>query len=236
MKILKTLLFLMVIVGMAISCKSEKKAESTEANTEAQELIETEGDLESASETSDSSEDETLNEDQATEEKQTPTSGKIVVNYPKDDQLATDVDEAIQNFIKGNPEIKKYFESAYGFAVYPKITKAGLALGGAGGHGLVFDNKKVIGGSRMAQATFGLQAGGQQYMEVIFFEDQPALNRFTSGKIKFSGQASAVALAEGTSVDIDYQDGVAIFTKTLGGLMAEASVGGQSFKFKPGIE
>ena len=100
---------------------------------------------------------------------------------------------------------------------------------------MVFDNKTVIGESKLAQATFGLQAGGQQYMEVIFFEDQPALDRFTKGKVKFSGQASAVALKDGASVDIDYQDGVAIFTKTIGGLMAEASVGGQSFKYKPGI-
>ena len=72
-------------------------------------------------------------------------------------------------------------------------------------------------------------------MEIILFEDQPALDRFIAGKIKFSGQASAVALKDGASADVNYQDGVAIFTKTLGGLMAEASVGGQKFTYKPGI-
>jgi len=141
----------------------------------------------------------------------------------------------MKQLVDGNPEMDAYFHKAYGFAVFPKITKGGLGIGGAGGKGLVFDNKTVIGESRLAQATFGLQAGGQQYMEVIFFEDQPALDRFIAGKVKFSGQASAVALKDGASADIDYQDGVAIFTKTIGGLMAEASVGGQSFKYKPGI-
>ena len=121
------------------------------------------------------------------------------------------------------------------FVFFPKITKGGLGIGGAGGKGLVFDNKTVVGESKLAQATFGLQAGGQQYMEIVLFEDQAAFDRFTAGKVKFSGQASAVALKDGASADIDYQDGVAIFTKTIGGLMAEASVGGQSFKYNPGI-
>ena len=115
------------------------------------------------------------------------------------------------------------------------ITKGGLGIGGAGGKGLVFEDYKVIGGASLAQATLGLQAGGQQYMEVIFFEDKAALDRFKEGKIKFSGQASAVALKDGASVDVDYQDGVAVFTKAKGGLMAEASLGGQKFKYKDGV-
>ncbi len=89
--------------------------------------------------------------------------------------------------------------------------------------------------SKMTQATIGAQAGGQQYMEVIYFKDKRALDNFTGGKLKFSGQASAIALEAGTTVDMKYQDGVAIFTKGKGGLMAEASVGGQKFKYHPGI-
>ncbi len=89
--------------------------------------------------------------------------------------------------------------------------------------------------TKMTQATIGAQAGGQQYMEVIYFENKEALDNFTGGKLKFSGQASAIALEAGTAVDMKYQDGVAIFTKGKGGLMAEASVGGQKFKYHPGI-
>lgn len=159
----------------------------------------------------------------------------LVVHYPRDSKLANETEKAIKALYASNPTIQKHFYDAHAFAVYPVITKGGLGIGGAGGKGLVFENYKVIGGATLAQATIGLQAGGQQYMEVIFFEDKAALNRFKEGKIKFSGQASAVALKDGASVDVDYQDGVAVFTKAKGGLMAEASLGGQKFKYKDGI-
>ena len=155
--------------------------------------------------------------------------------YPKDTKLANEVEKSIIALFNENPTIEQHFYDAYGFAVFPVITKAGLGIGGAGGKGLVFENKTVIGRASLAQATFGLQAGGQQYMEVIFFEDKDALERFKGGKIKFSGQASAVALKDGASVDVNYQNGVAVFTKVKGGLMAEASIGGQNFKYKDGI-
>lgn len=236
MKFLKPFITLLVVCALMFSCKSEKKEASSEDGVAVEEMSET-SEVSETAETNESAEAsaEEPEAEESTDEKGQEEPKEITVNFPKDSKLAGEVNDAIKEFVKGNPEIKKYFNDAYGFAVFPKITKGGLGIGGAGGHGLVFDNKTVIGESKLAQATFGLQAGGQTYMEVIFFEDQPALNRFTAGKVKFSGQASAVALKEGTSVDIDYQDGVAIYTKTIGGLMAEASVGGQSFKFKPGI-
>lgn len=240
MKLMKLLFTLMLVSAIAFSCKSEKK-EAGEAGEAVDAAVEettetTEAEQEEAEATEEVT--EAASEEAADEAEETTepvAEKKITVVFPKDTKLQNEVKDAIKHFVDGNPEMESHFQSAYGFAVFPKITKGGLGIGGAGGHGLVFDDKTVIGESKLAQATFGLQAGGQQYMEVIFFEDQPALNRFTAGKVKFSGQASAVALKDGASVDIDYQDGVAIFTKTIGGLMAEASVGGQSFKYKPGI-
>ncbi len=226
MKLTKLFFTMMLLCAVAFSCKSEKK-EAGEAVDAA---------VEEASEAGEVVGEETTGAaDAAEEDSEALTEKKITVVFPKDTKLQNEVKDAMTELVDGNPELESHFHKSYGFAVFPKITKGGLGIGGAGGKGLVFDNKSVIGESRLAQATFGLQAGGQQYMEVIFFEDQPALDRFTSGKVKFSGQASAVALKDGASVDIDYQDGVAIFTKTIGGLMAEASVGGQSFKYKPGI-
>ena len=245
MKLLRMLFALLVISAISFSCKSEKKEAGEAAETAIEETTETseaaeeptqeageeatEEGAEAAESTEEAAEEATEGEETTEEEK------KITVVFPKDTKLQNEVKDAMKELTTGNPELEKHFHDAYAFAVFPKITKGGLGIGGAGGHGLVFDNKTVIGQSNLAQATFGLQAGGQQYMEVIFFEDQPALERFTGGKVKFSGQASAVALKDGASVDVNYQDGVAIFTKTIGGLMAEASVGGQTFKYKPGI-
>jgi lipid-binding SYLF domain-containing protein len=81
--------------------------------------------------------------------------------------------------------------------------------------------------------TVGAQVGGQEYSEVIFFQTPQVLADFKKGKSAFSAQASAVALTSGASANAKYQNGVAIFTATKGGLMAEASVGGQKFSFEP---
>ncbi|UCE93101.1 MAG: hypothetical protein JSV73_09835 [Flavobacteriaceae bacterium] len=243
MKLLRILFALLVISAISFSCKSEKKEAGEAADTAIEETTETseaaeEPTEEAAEEATEEGAEASESTEEAAEEgaeEATEAEKKITVVFPKDTKLQDEVKDAMKELATGNPELEKHFHDAYAFAVFPKITKGGLGIGGAGGHGLVFDNKTVIGQSNLAQATFGLQAGGQQYMEVIFFEDQPALERFTGGKVKFSGQASAVALKDGASVDINYQDGVAIFTKTIGGLMAEASVGGQTFKYKPGI-
>lgn len=148
-------------------------------------------------------------------------------------ELVSDSKKALKKMMKDYPSVKKYYDKSYGYAVFPKLTKAGFVLGGAGGKGIVFKNHKSTGESRMSQATFGLQAGGQQYSEVIFFENKEAYDHFTNGKLKFDGQASAVALDKGVSADVAYKDGVAVFTQIIGGLMAEASLGGQHFTFKP---
>lgn len=227
MKVLKNLFAIMLVVMIAFSCKSEKK----ESDPTTEEVA-----VEEVSETSSESTEaqtEATDEVEATEE--VAETKKITVVYPKDTKLANEVEKAIKSLYTDNPSIEKHFHDAYGFAVYPTITKAGFVLGGAGGKGLVFKDKTVIGRSDLSQATFGLQAGGQQYQEVIFFENKAALDNFTSGKIKFSGQASAVAIKKGASYDLKYKDGVAIFTKVKAGIMAEASVGGQKFKYKDGI-
>lgn len=50
---------------------------------------------------------------------------------------------------------------------------------------------------------------------------------------EFGAQASAVLIKQGVSVDSAYSDGTAVFTIAKGGLMYEASVGGQKFSFVP---
>ena len=138
--------------------------------------------------------------------------------------------EAIAEMKETNDKISKYFNTAYGYAVFPSIGKGGLGVGGATGNGTVYRGGAVVGDCRMSQVTVGFQAGGQAYSEVIFFKDADAFNRFTGDKFEFSAQASAVAVTAGASFDVDYRDGILIFTHAKGGLMYEASVGGQKFK------
>jgi len=139
---------------------------------------------------------------------------------------------ALKEMIKENPKIQSYQDAAYAFVIFPKVTKGGLGFGGAVGNGVVFRDDQTIGSSKLKQASWGLQAGGQQYSEVIFFEDEDTFENFKNGKLKFDGQASAVAINSGASINAAFNEGVAVFTKTRGGLMFEASIGGQHFKYE----
>ncbi|MDV3239803.1 MAG: hypothetical protein LOY58_13250 [Gammaproteobacteria bacterium] len=141
--------------------------------------------------------------------------------------------ETIAAFKNKDPGIKVFFDKAYGYAVFPTVGKGGIGIGGAYGKGEVYARGRRIGTSSLTQVTIGFQLGGQAYSEIIFFKDKATLDDFTSGNFEFSAQASAVAVTAGASADADYSNGVAIFTLAKGGLMYEASVGGQKFSFTP---
>jgi len=146
-----------------------------------------------------------------------------------------------------------FFNSCYGYAVFPTIGKGGLVVGAAHGKGKVYVQGKYIGDSSMTQLSVGLQAGGQAYSQIVFFEDQRALKDFTSGDFEFGADASAVALTAGAEASAgtagasagasggkkdavtagSYHNGVAIFTIVKGGAMYQATVAGQKFKFTP---
>ena len=132
-------------------------------------------------------------------------------------------------FIKTNDKMSQFFNTAYGYAIFPSIGKGAVGVGGAHGNGVLFKGGAPVMRSSMTQVTVGFQWGGQAYSEVVFFEDQRAYDNFVSGKLKLAAQASAVAVTAGASFDVKYNDGVAIFTMVKGGLMYEASVCGQKF-------
>ena len=158
------------------------------------------------------------------------------VTYPKDVKLQNDVIATKKIMTKANPTVGGFFGKSYGYAIFPKITKGAFVVGGAGGKGLVFEQGVVVGQSTLMQATIGAQVGGQQYSEFILFENKAALDRFKNKKFKFAGEVSAVAWDKADSRNIHYQNGVAVYTYSNKGLMAEASIGAQKFKYKDGIK
>ena len=149
----------------------------------------------------------------------------------KDKSLIADCEEGKAAFIKTDDLMKSLFEGAYGYAIFPNIGKGAIGVGGATGNGIVYEKGTMIGKANMTQVTVGFQFGGQAYREVIFFENKETLDRFKENKIEFSAEASAVAATVGASAKAKYAKGVMIFTQEKGGLMYEASVGGQKFKF-----
>jgi lipid-binding SYLF domain-containing protein len=145
-----------------------------------------------------------------------------------------------------------FFNNNFGYALFPTIGKGGFGIGGAHGSGRVYQQGKFIGDSTMTQLSIGFQAGGQAFSQVIFFQDERALKEFTSNNFEFGAQASAVAITAGAQASAStagtsagasggknnantagkYSGGMAIFTIAKGGLMYEASIGGQKFSYK----
>jgi lipid-binding SYLF domain-containing protein len=150
-------------------------------------------------------------------------------------------------------ESRHFFDTAYGYAVFPTVGEGGLILGAALGKGRVYVQGKLAGDAKLKQVSAGLQAGGKAYSEIVFFEDKRALDEFESGKFEFSAGASAIAItaAAGASVGTNgvqanasgtennstavgqYNKGMAVFTIAKGGLMYAAAIAGQKFSYKP---
>jgi lipid-binding SYLF domain-containing protein len=154
---------------------------------------------------------------------------------------------------RGAGQSAKFFDTSYGYAVFPSIGKGGLIVGGAHGSGRVYEKGRHVGDAVMNQVTVGAQLGGQAYREIIFLQDKRAFDEFTSGQFQLGAQATAVAITAGASAQAStggssagassapaaghaatrggYQGGMAVFTVARGGLMYEASVGGQKFGY-----
>ena len=147
-------------------------------------------------------------------------------------ELTAEVNEAKAALIQKDEGLKAIFEKASGYVIFPSVAKGGLGVGAAMGTGQVLEKDKVMGEAKLSQVSIGFQAGGQAYVEVIFFEDQTSLDNFKKGNFEFSAQVSAVAVTAGVSQNAKYEKGIMVLTMAKGGLMYEASVGGQKFKYK----
>ena len=166
--------------------------------------------------------------------------------------FAEDDSEAIECFRKAGAGA--LIDAAYGYAVFPTIGKGGIGIGGAHGSGRVYKGKsKLMGETKMTQITYGLQLGGQGFSQLILFEDARSFDEFTDGNFEFGAQATAVALTAATGAEASttgagtnasgeennanvgssgFKKGMATFTIAKGGLMYEATLGGQKFSYK----
>lgn len=137
---------------------------------------------------------------------------------------------------KNDPNLVDILRNSVGFAVFPKVGKGAVGVGGAYGKGILYENVNMngreVGFCDLTQASFGFQLGGQSYSEIIAFENWDAFNKFKSGKFAFDAQATAVAFNAGAGANMGYSHGVAVFTTNEKGLMYEASIGGQKFSYE----
>ncbi len=155
---------------------------------------------------------------------------------------------------KDSTQAQPYFAKAYGFALFPTVGKGGFGVGAAHGKGQVYRGGQITGKTTLTHLSIGFQVGAQAFSQIIFFEDKRAYDEFTNGNFEFDAQASAVAITAGAQAQAGtagttagasagprssaqapakYTKGMATFVQVKGGLMYEAAIGGQKFKFTP---
>jgi len=164
-----------------------------------------------------------------------------------------DYSETINNFKKSS-DVVDFFDTAYGYAVFPNIGKGGLGIGGAHGKGQVYHDGEVVGFTSLSDISIGLQAGGQAYSQVVFFEHEGAFNDFKSGNFEFDAKAEAIAVqasagasvgtegaaagassggSGGSQAGTSYYKGMMVFVIGKGGLMYQAAIASQKYSFDP---
>jgi len=178
----------------------------------------------------------------------------LAASFGTSSYAAATVQECQETMVKfkelGN--VKELLVESYGYAVLPTIGKGGMGVGGAGGTGCVFADGKHTGNVSMGQITIGWQMGGQAYSQLILFKNADVYKEFTQGGFEFGADATAVALTYGAQAGAStsgasasagdtkgvgaWKRGMATFTLAKGGLMYEASIGGQKFNFKPLVD
>lgn len=167
-------------------------------------------------------------------------------------QREKDVTETVELF-RGIPQVFPYFESAYGYAVWPRIARGGFFVGGSRGRGQIYVGGQMVGTSTLVEASIGFQAGGQTYRQIIFFQDAEAYQSFAKDGFEFDAEAQAVAVtasaeagagttgarasagagSPNTAAGGGYSGGMQIFTMAEGGLMYKATVAGQRYNYEP---
>jgi len=176
----------------------------------------------------------------------------MLLALPFSGAMADEYEDTVKVF-KNAGKSGSFFSNSHGYAVFPTIGKGGVGIGAAHGSGRVYEAGNYVGDTKMNQLSIGLQLGGQAYSQIIFFEDKRSFDEFTSGNFEFGANASAVAITAGASASTStsgntagasggkndattagkYHKGMAVFTVAKGGLMYEAAIAGQKYKYTP---
>ncbi len=140
---------------------------------------------------------------------------------------------SLERFFKADPKLKDAVAKAPGYAVF---TTYGLSflIGGAGGSGLVHDNKtKKDTFMNMAQASAGVQLGASETQVLIVFRSTKAMQTFIDKGWEFGAGGGASAGTGSKSVGSGGGENVIadanFYTLTKTGLEAGGAVAGTKF-------
>jgi lipid-binding SYLF domain-containing protein len=145
--------------------------------------------------------------------------------------IQDDAQASLNRFQRSDPTLRDMLDRSPGYAVFPSVGKGGFIVGAGYGKGVVYERGRPVGYADISQASFGLQAGAQDYAELLVFHDQTSLDQFKKGSYGLSADATAIALKPGAAAGVNVKQGVSVFTVQNSGVMAEAAVAGQKFRY-----
>lgn len=148
------------------------------------------------------------------------------------EELTTASQKALDQMKQDDPSLQTLLSNAYAYAIFPSVGQGALIVGGAHGHGEVFQGNNLVGYAEMDLVNVGAQVGGQEFSELLVFRTKEAFDKFTNNNFSFNAAASAVILKSGAAAEAKWQNDVAVFARPKAGAMVEAAVGGQRFTYK----
>jgi lipid-binding SYLF domain-containing protein len=140
---------------------------------------------------------------------------------------------ALQEMTRTDPGLQNVINNAYGYAVFPDVSKAAVGIGAGGGNGVVYQQGQMVGRATLNQGSVGIQIGGESFAELVVFKDRPAMDVFENGNLNFGADATATAVKAGAAAATQFNNGTMIYVLPKGGLMAGVSILGQKFNFMP---
>ena len=111
-------------------------------------------------------------------------------------ELASTSQAALKQLYASVPLAKELGPKAQAILVFPKVTKAGLGIGGQYGEGALLKGGTAAGYYKTTGASFGLQAGGQQYGYAMLFMNAKALEQLDNAKGFEVGVGPSVVLVD----------------------------------------
>jgi lipid-binding SYLF domain-containing protein len=145
-------------------------------------------------------------------------------------ELTSEAKTALQSLTASVPLAKELAPKAEAILVFPKVTKAGLGVGGQYGEGALLKKGTASSYYKTTGASFGLQAGGQQYGYAMFFMNAKALEQLNKANGFEVGVGPSVVLVdEGmakTTTTNTLKDDVYAFVFGQKGLMAGLGIQG----------
>jgi len=145
-------------------------------------------------------------------------------------EISRDANASLQKLYASVPAAKALGANALAILVFPKVTKAGLGVGGQFGEGALLQKGNAVGYYNTAAASIGLQAGAQQFGYAMFFMNANALAQLNKAEgFEVGVGPSVVVVDEGMAKTITtttVKDDIYAFVFGQKGLMAGIGVQG----------